>query len=168
MIIVDSTVLVAALLADSDFGTWAADAVAGHQLGAPIDRRVRRGEHHSSTRRGRAHRTASGNDCASRPRAVDHRVLAVPRRCCALLGTPRQPDHLRRSVRCNGRSNAVPALHARSTYGRRQRSDLSVRHTELSSTVKSVRSRVNCHASSSAVAFGTRQVETFSRARLAD
>ena len=35
MIIVDSTVLVAALLADSDFGTWAADAVAGHQLGAP-------------------------------------------------------------------------------------------------------------------------------------
>ena len=35
MIIVDSTVLVAALLADSDFGSWAADAVAGRQLGAP-------------------------------------------------------------------------------------------------------------------------------------
>ena len=35
MIIVDSSVLVAALLAESDFGTWAADAVAGYQLGAP-------------------------------------------------------------------------------------------------------------------------------------
>jgi predicted nucleic acid-binding protein len=35
MIIVDSSVLVAALLADSDFGLWAAQAVAGNRLGAP-------------------------------------------------------------------------------------------------------------------------------------
>ena len=35
MIVVDSSVLVAALLADQDFGLWAARAVAGFDLGAP-------------------------------------------------------------------------------------------------------------------------------------
>ena len=67
MIIVDSTVLVAALLADSDFGIVGRGHGRGTSARRAIDRRVRRGEHHSSTRRGRAHRTASGNDCASRP-----------------------------------------------------------------------------------------------------
>ena len=35
MIVVDSSVLVAALLVDRQFGAWAADAVAGSDLGAP-------------------------------------------------------------------------------------------------------------------------------------
>ena len=35
MIVVDSSVLVAALLVDRQFGAWAADAVAGADLGAP-------------------------------------------------------------------------------------------------------------------------------------
>jgi predicted nucleic acid-binding protein len=35
VIIVDSSVLVAALLADQPFGAWAADAVAGDDVGAP-------------------------------------------------------------------------------------------------------------------------------------
>jgi predicted nucleic acid-binding protein len=35
MIIVDSSVLVAALLADSDFGTWSATAIAQFDVGAP-------------------------------------------------------------------------------------------------------------------------------------
>jgi predicted nucleic acid-binding protein len=35
MIIVDSSVLVAAFLADRDFGLWAARTVAGFELGAP-------------------------------------------------------------------------------------------------------------------------------------
>jgi predicted nucleic acid-binding protein len=35
MIVIDSSVLVAALLADQDFGVWAAQTVAGFDLGAP-------------------------------------------------------------------------------------------------------------------------------------
>jgi predicted nucleic acid-binding protein len=35
MIVVDSSVVVAALVTDDEFGTWAAEILAEHQLGAP-------------------------------------------------------------------------------------------------------------------------------------